>query len=243
LWSVFTISNPTSDSLDYWTYDGQANGRLFDLPAGPVNLAIGFEHRAEKIEHVQSRDNEVGNILGGGEGTGFSGRRSVTSFYAEADVPVIKPIEVQLAARYEDYSDKGFQDKARPKIGVKFRPTDWLLMRASFSESFKAPDLAYLNSATSVSLSSFQVPDPVTGTQIDQIQIVTAGNPNLEPETTDTVYAGVVFEAPRSSKLKGLELSVDYFNFHRRNVLAQLSDFYGCEASVHHQRCDCLPRL
>lgn len=221
------VANPTSDYLSYWSYDAQLSGSLFELPSGSVGIAAGFEYRSEKLEHYESYENETGNILGGSEGTSFSGQRSVTAFYAEANIPVIEAVELQIAGRFEDYSDKGFEDRIRPKIGVKFRPINWLLLRASYSESFKAPDLSYLYTEGLASFSSFQVPDPVTGTQIDQIQVVTEGNPDLQPETTDTFYAGIVIEAPRDSKLRGLEISVDYFYFDQTNVLAQLSDFYG----------------
>lgn len=221
------IQNPTSDSLQYWTYDGRASGRVFTLPAGDVSVAVGFEHTAQKWSHIQTDLNATGGILGGSESTSSRGQRSQLSIYAEANVPVFENLEVQLAARYEDYSDRGFADEARPKIGFKYRPLSWLLLRGSYSESFKAPDLAYLFTASSTSFTSFQVQDPVTGTEIDAVQIVTAGNPDLEPEVADTWYAGIVFEAPQRGFLSGFEASVEYFDLDQQDALAQLSDFYG----------------
>lgn len=222
-----SINNPTSDSLTYATYDASASGPLFDLPGGSVGLAAGIEHRSEKLEHVVTDLNATAGIVGGAEGKSAFGQRTVTSYYAELDIPVIKQVELQLAARYEDYSDKGFQNKARPKIGVKVRPVDWLILRGSYSQSFKAPDLAYLYAGGLTSFTSYQVFDPVLGQQIDQLKIVTAGNPNLRAEVTDTWYFGAVFEAPKTSWLKGLELSVDYLEFSQKDALEQLSDFYG----------------
>lgn len=221
------ISNPTTDSLQYWIYDGKASGRITDLPAGPLTLAVGFEHSSQKLVHTQTDLNATGGIVGGSEGASSKGSRSQLSIYSELNIPVIRNVEVQLAARYEDYSDVGFTDEARPKIAIKARPVDWLVLRASYSESFKAPDLAYLYTASQTSFESFQVIDPVTGTEIDQVQIVTAGNPNLRPETADMWYVGAVFEAPERTFLKGLELSVEYFDLDRRDALAQLSEFYG----------------
>ncbi len=221
------IKNPTSDSIEQWIYDGHAGGRIFDLPAGPVNAVVGFEHMAQKINHVETDLNATGGIAGGSEGTSFDGRRSVMSFYGEADIPVLKNVEVQLAGRYENYSDQGFKDSARPKIGLKVRPFNWLLLRGSYSESFKAPDLAFLYSASSTSFQAFQSTDPVTGSEIDQVQVVTAGNPDLEPETSKTYFLGAVLEAPEQGFLKGLEFSLEYFDLKQKNALAQLSDFYG----------------
>jgi iron complex outermembrane receptor protein len=225
--NFLSVSNPTSAALEYWNYDVSASGSLFDLPAGPVKLAVGAEHRSEKLANIKTDLNATGDMLGGDEGTSSWGQRSVTSIYAEADVPVVtKKVEVQLAGRYERYSDKNFEQKVRPKVGIKYRVTDWLALRASYSQSFKAPDLAYLYTAATTTFTSGKVPDPVTNTQIDQMQIVVQGNPNLKPELTDTYYAGMVIE-PQKGPFKGFEASVDWFKFKQKDLLAQLSDYYG----------------
>ncbi len=219
-----SIENPTSSSLEYRSYDFSASGSVFDLPAGAIGLSIGGEHRKEDLADVQTNLNATSNIIGGSAGTSSFGGRSVTSFYAEAVVPVTHWFEVQLAGRYEDYSDEGFNDDIRPKVGLKFRPLDWLIFRASYSESFKAPDLAYLYTGAMTTFTSSQYFDPVTGLD-DQIQIRVAGNPDLQPETTDTYYAGITLE-PQRGLLRGLSASFDYFNFKQKDLLAQLTDFY-----------------
>src|SRR5664280_272040 len=222
-----TVSNPNSASLEYWNYDVSVTGSLFELPAGPVKLAVGAEHRLEKMSNIKTDLNATGDIVGGDEGTSSFGQRDVTSVYAETDVPIIaKKVEVQLAGRFENYSDKGFAQTVRPKVGFKYRVTDWLALRGSYSKSFKAPDLAYLYTAAQTTFTSGKVPDPVTNTQIDQLQVVVQGNPDLRPELTDTYYAGLVVE-PQKWGLKGFEASVDWFDYKQKNLLAQLSDYYG----------------
>ena len=219
-----SIENPTSSSLEYRSYDVAASGSVFELPAGAVGLSIGAEHRKEELADVKTDLNATSNIVGGGAGTSSFGDRSVSSIYAEAVVPVMSWLEFQLAGRYEDYSDRGFKDDVRPKVGIKIRPLDWLILRASYSESFKAPDLAYLYTGSTTTFTSSQYFDPVTGID-DQIQIRVAGNPDLMPETTDTYYAGITLE-PQRGRLRGLTASFDYFNFKQTNLLAQLTDFY-----------------
>ena len=222
-----TIRNPTSASLEYWNYDISASGTVFQLPGGPVKLAVGAEHRLEKMENIKTDANATGDIVGGDEGTSSFGQRDVTSIYAEADIPIIaKRLEAQIAGRYEIYSDKGFDKTVRPKLGLKFHAADWLILRASYSQSFKAPDLAYLYTAATTTFTSGKVPDPVTGTTIDQLQIVVAGNRNLKPEITDTFYAGFVAE-PQKGLLKGLQGSVDWFQYRQHDLLSQLSNYYG----------------
>lgn len=219
------IENPNSASIEYRGVDFRLDGPGWDLPAGQVGFAFGGEHRQEDWENVKTDLNATGNILAGGEGTSSFGSRNLTSIYGEASIPLHEMLELQLAGRYEEYSDDGFEEKIRPKAALKFRPLDWLIFRGSYSQSFKAPDLAYLYTGGTTTFSSNTVQDPVTQTQIDQIQVRVAGNPDLEPETTDTYYAGVSVEP--EGRLEGLSISADYFNFKQTNLLAQISDFYG----------------
>ncbi len=221
------VENPNASTIEYRGVDFRLDGPLTgaDLPGGQIGVAIGGEHRREDFEDIATDLNATGMILGGSEGTSSAGSRDLTSFYAEVSLPIHEMLEVQLAGRYEEYSDDGFEKKVRPKVAFKFRPIDWLIIRGSYAESFKAPDLAYLYNAGTTTFSSNQVFDPVTQDQIDQIQVKSGGNLNLQPETTDTYYVGISLEP--EGRLEGLSLSVDYFNFQQSNLLAQLSDFYG----------------
>jgi iron complex outermembrane receptor protein len=219
------IENPNSSSLEYKSYDISASGSLWQLPAGPIGVSVGAERRMEDLADVQTDLNATSNIVGGSAGTSSFGSRDVTSVFAEVNVPLTRWFEFQVAGRYEDYSDKGFKDEARPKVGFKFRPLDWLILRGSYSESFKAPDLAYLYTGSTNTFTSSQYFDPVTG-ESNQIQIRVAGNPNLMPETTDTYYVGLSLE-PQKGFLRGLNVSVDFVKFEQSNLLAQLTDFYS----------------
>ena len=229
--NFLAIDNPNSASLEYTMYDFQASGTVVELPAGPLGLAFGAEHRKEDFANVKSDLNATSNIVGGSSGSSSYGSRDITSFYAEANIPVLKglpfvdKLEFALAGRFETYSDEGFVEKVRPKIGMKYKVNDWLAFRGSYSEAFKAPDMAYLYTSSQTSFTSTKVFDPVTSTNLLQLQIVTAGNPELKPENTDVWYAGVVFEGQKS--LEGLTASVDWFRFEQDGLIAQLSDFYG----------------
>lgn len=227
-----TVDNPNQAYLEYRSFDVAATGSVFEsLPAGAIGLAVGAEHRQEKFGNVKSDLNATGNVLGGSEGTSSYGNRELSAIYVEAQVPLLKnapgvrSLELQLAGRYEDYSDDGFARQVRPKVGLMYRPLEWLILRGSFAKSFKAPDMAYLYTASQTSFTSSQILDPVTGSEIDQLQIVTGGNPLLKPELTDTYYAGITI-AP-TGRLDGLNISVDWFEFKQTDLLAQLSDFYG----------------
>jgi len=217
-------NNPTSTKFTANLYDVSTSGTLFDLPAGEVGAAVGLEFRTESISDVRTLENENGNVVGGSEGFGFEGKRNVTSAYAELSIPLLKndrlgTAEAQLAARYEDYSDFGTTTK--PKVAVSWKPTKWLMMRASYSESFKAPDLAFLYTRGSVSFTANQIFDPRRpDVPSAQIKTLGRGNPGLQPEETETTFLGVVFEIPKGP-LKGLSFDVSYFSFDQTNLITR----------------------
>ena len=215
----YSGTNPTKTRFSAELYDVSVSGNLFALPAGNIGAAVGAEYRSEKLVDVRTLENESGNVVGGSEGFGYSGNRQVTSAYAELKVPVLKSLELQLAARWEDYSDFGRTTK--PKVAAGWRPAKWLMVRGSFSQSFKAPDLAYLYQTGSVSFTPNQIFDPRRPDQpSSQIKTVGRGNPDLQPEETNTTYAGIVVDVP-GGIFKGLSFDVGYFRFDQKNLITR----------------------
>ncbi|MGJ3242716.1 MAG: TonB-dependent receptor plug domain-containing protein [Opitutales bacterium] len=219
----YTGENPQTGKWEVRSYSAEAAGEIFQLPAGPVGLALGTEFREEAFDDVRTLANETGDIVGGSEGFGVQGDREVLAAFAEVSLPVTSMIELQGAARFEDYSDFGTTTK--PKIAAKFRPFDFLLLRASFGQSFKAPDLPFLFSAGSVSFTPQSFADPKRpGDPPTQLKTIGQGNPDLGPEETDTTYVGISFEPGEdilNGWLDGLILSVDWFEFDQENLITR----------------------
>lgn len=212
-----TINNPVSSRYEVYSFDFSIGGVAFELPAGAVGIAFGGEYREERLSDFRTALNETGQIVGGSEGSSVFGSRNVTAFFAEAAVPVLPNLEVQLAARFEDYSD--FGNTTKPKISAMFRPIPSVILRAAYSESFLAPNLPYLFTSQSTSFTASTLPDPRrpddTALQIKQLG---GGNPDLQPEETETIYFGVAF-SPDNGPLQGLFVSVDYFIFDSTNLI------------------------
>jgi iron complex outermembrane recepter protein len=163
--------------------------------------------------------------VGGSQGANTFGDRRVYSAYAEVGIPIHDLVEVQLAARYEDYSDFGTTTK--PKVAVKFRPMEEVIFRASYGESFLAPNLPFLYTTQSVSFSPQFLQDPLRPNDSrQQIRQLGGGNPDLQPEETEVTYAGVVvspFSRRRGALLQTLTFNVDYFKFDQTNLIDSLS--------------------
>ena len=95
-----------------------SSGEVFDLPAGSVGMVVGFEYRDESF--IDDRDPRLDGTIKFTDvsGTTFPyisdvanssptadsrGDRQVTSLYTELQIPVLSNLDVQLAARYEDF--------------------------------------------------------------------------------------------------------------------------------------------
>jgi iron complex outermembrane receptor protein len=143
--------------------------------------------------------------------------RQVLSAFSEVLVPIVgkknrlplvRALEVSAAARYERFDT--FGETVKPKYGLGWRLTDGLLVRASYNESFRAPNLVQSNTSP-LQRSVTGVSDPyrseVTGLITDgstNRTVFRQGNNTLKPEEADTVSIGVVLEVP---KVKGLTIT------------------------------------
>jgi len=219
------ITNPNYDDFEVRSADISASGPVFTLPAGEVGLAIGAEVRTEKLQNIGTQLNRDGQIVGGSTGSDTVGDRRLYSYYAELSLPLHKKLEVQAAVRHEDYSDFGTTTK--PKLAAVFRPIPELLLRASYGESFLAPNLAFLYTSQSTSFSPNALLDPLR--PLDprvQIRQLGGGNPNLQPEETEVLYGGIViqpFAGRKDSLFRELSFGVDYFDFQQTNLLRALN--------------------
>jgi iron complex outermembrane recepter protein len=214
------INNPVESTYQVSTVDLSAGGTIADTPWGPVGVAVGFEYREEELDDRRSFLNISGNVVGGSEGSSVFGSRDVYAFFTEFSLPLGPMVELQVAGRHEDYSD--FGSASKPKIALKFRPTDSVLLRASFGESFLAPNLPFLYSAQSTSFSSGFLADPLRPSDPPtQIKQLGGGNPDLGPEETTAYYFGATWEP--SGKLQGFFASVEYFMFDSENLISRLS--------------------
>ena len=197
------------------TYNAQADGALFTLPGGEVKLAVGAQERRETFEAATLSMTSAAR-----QSVSRTGpfRRTVTAGFLEIRAPVVGPdnalplvrrLEVSLAARTERYSDVG--ETTNPKVGVVWAPGSALTLRATYGRSFRAPSLK-------------QVFDPQDGgaTFLPQagvnklVLLRFGGNPNLTPETAESWTAGADFV---SRRWPGLRLSATWFDTQFRNQI------------------------
>jgi len=231
--SLFVTSNSTAKDN---VYDGEvsATGSLFDLAYLPVvrgepqsvSLAFGGEWRHEQLINNPDTTNYVVIPV---SSTPFNAGRPVTSEFVELDAPIAgKYLELQAAVRHDNYNQ--FGGTTNPKFAAVAQPLSFLKVRASYSQSFKAPDLGQLYNAPLTTYSSTQTIDPLNPLVPAQAYAqLTGGNPNLKPEKGKVDYVGGVIDL--DSVVKGLSFSLDHYAISLSNVISTFSTPAQLESS------------
>lgn len=202
---------------------------LFELPGGPVGMAFGLEARREtqkddRDENVDGTFTFVDRVTGATNLSNVSavspnpdtfGSREVFSTYIEFAVPLVSPemniplvyqLDMQLAGRYEHYSD--FGSVAKPKVAVAWDVVPGVRVRGSYSQGFRAPNLEQTNATQYARLASgtdyVRCEADLRAGRIANFaacaqntsgaSLLVAGNPDLEPEESTNSSYGLVLQ-------------------------------------------------
>jgi outer membrane receptor protein involved in Fe transport len=184
--SVSYTTGREGESKHYFA-DVKATGELFEMDSGTVQMAVGAEVRREEFSDKWDEQTESGAILGIC-GVSAEGDRNLKSAYAELSVPAMEELELQLAGRYDHYSD--FGGTFNPKLGLRWQPRSDFLLRASAGTGFKAPALHELYSGDIDSFESLID----GGNLVSDIPTTITGNPNLEAEESRSLNLGFVWD-------------------------------------------------
>ena len=186
-----------------------ANGSLAKINGRSLDIAVGVQARKEKSRGIYS--DLLLSGFGGfiGPARNYSYNRSVKSAFIEGNYELVDGLNINAAARYEDYG--GFNTTA-PKLAVNWRVIPQISLRGSLSRAFQAPAIAN-GSAGLISTGVGNITDPRDGTTTFRT-IATYGNPNLKPQTAEVFNFGATFlPVPK------MRLSVDVWQFKYKNQI------------------------
>jgi outer membrane receptor protein involved in Fe transport len=156
---AFITKDATSiERLGQTQVQGQVNGELFDLGAGPVQLALLANYRKNTYSFSPDFDLTAssgfapgGNIEGVVNTLGLAKTGvSVKEIAAQIDIPLLadkpffKELAIGAAGRLSDYSTTGSVKSF--EIDGRWRPFDALLVRGSFQRAVRAPNIGELYS-------------------------------------------------------------------------------------------------
>lgn len=222
----------------------RVNGKLIDLPAGPVYIAAGVDYRKETLAVTA----DANSIIDPATGTGlwnngvtvnpFSQGRHIEAGFLEVKLPVtsarqhipgLYTMDLDVAVRHEKYSDIGQEKPTVPKASLRWLPfNDEFLIRATYAKSFSAPTLYSLfgpaSSGATPSLGGIAAYDSSgqpLGVNFAPIQGAqqNGSNPNLLPSHAKSFNVGFVY-SPKA--LRGFSVSADYFRIKESDLVGAL---------------------
>jgi len=224
---LFTAQDASNTNMK--NYTANISGDVVELPAGMIGFAAGYEKR------WQSGFDQPDAFISAGLSSGnarqpTSGRYDVEEMYLELAIPLLadmafaQNLDLELATRYSDYSN--FGDTTNSKVGIKWRVNADLLVRATYSESFRAPSITELFRGAADNFGSLVDPCnggaaanpgkpgcagiPATYNQPGpQIRSTVGGNENLQAEEGESKTYGLVYNP---SWADGLSMTFDMFD-------------------------------
>ncbi len=234
----FGTANTSQASLDYvyrtltedigisqHAVSANVRGQLADLWAGPLAVAAGVEYRKDATSVLHD---PLSNVFAYFQnfGADYTGDQEVYEGYVEAELPLLKDVafaktlSLNAAARYTHYDISGVGgynqapasnsfDPTTWKVGVVWEPTDWMRLRFTTSEDFRAPTFSEMFQASASTFGSITNPFRPAGSPAEFPVQLTGGNPTIGPETGRTTTVGMVLQPSFAPRFR---FSLDYYD-------------------------------
>lgn len=212
---------PRIGESDVRSWDFNITGDVFNLPAGAVKAVFGGEWRSEDIFDRPALIAQQGGVTTLGA-TEAAADRSQYATYAEFNLPLTEQLDAITALRYDHYSD--FGGDVNPKVSLRYRATDDLILRASWSTGFRAPSLSELGAGTSlgsnyIDCGSGKPYNGLCGTfgaQAGELEYdqETLGNKDLDAENSEAVNFGLSWNLTED-----LNLTLDYWRYDHTDIV------------------------
>ena len=166
----------------------------------------------------------VSDVMNSSPTADNSGSRNVTSLFTEFAIPVLDTLDIQLALRYENFSDVG--STTVPKIAFGWRPTEWFLLRGSWSEAFRAPNLITVNESLVVrnntnddwlcqyAQDNSDLPEAEDLDCSYSMQRRARGSEDLEPEKSENSSIGIVL-----TPIENLTMTIDFWQIKKEDTI------------------------
>jgi len=285
--NFFGVGNVSDAARSYLLQNSVARGRItqfvanaflsgdtrnfFNLPGGPVGIAVGAEYRRETASYSQDDYTKAGltfyNAIPDLDAPAFE----VKEIFGELRLPILKDVPffheltISGAARYASY--KGNAGSVWAYNGnIEWSPVRDIRFRANYSRAVRAPTLTDLytafgqnyelitdpcanysanpGSTRATNCAAAGVPAGFNYTYKGSLGYLSGGNADLKVETSDSYTIGTVI-TPRW--VPGLSLTVDWFDINVNNSIATLdaqSVIDACydQASINNQFCGLFQR-
>lgn len=237
----------SKQAVVFVTGDLTESGFMVPGTSNGASVVLGLEYRKDKLVFEPDQGFISGDGAGQGGATApVSGSLDVNEFFGEFSLPLLEDasfaesLTLDLGYRYSDYSTGKTTDTY--KIAVDWSVTDDFKIRGSFQSATRHANIRELFVPQSFGLFNADE-DPCAGAtptytqaqcalqgvsadrygtiadspagQYNQLQ---GGNPDLDPEDSETKSFGVIF-----SPVEGLDVALDYFNITLEKAIGTIS--------------------
>lgn len=225
---TFTVDVTRESETELALWDVKfSNPEVFDWYAGSIGMAAGAEYRYESYQDIRDPllsgavpqyDQLTGaflsesNVMGTSSTPSAKGSRNVLSIFAELDIPLHETLNMQVAGRYEKFSDVG--SVLKPKVALGWSPHEIIQLRAAYAEGFRAPNLPQVVE-DGVGRSNTRY-DPLLDQRYGVLEI-RGGNENLRPEESTHYSYGLVI-----SPDKNWMVSIDFWDIEQKGIVGVL---------------------
>ena len=135
--------------------EGYISGDLFQMPAGPLGIAVGAHYQTDEINDVPGEQTLADNSWGLSSAGITKGDQTTKAVFGEVNVPILtdkkgfQDLTLTASTRYTDVDTYGSGNTY--KVGLNWDITDSVKLRASRGTSFRTPALfeLYLADETS----------------------------------------------------------------------------------------------
>ncbi len=214
-----------------------------------LGLALGMEFRDESLTYSPDSGYQSGDGAGqGGPSTATQGSYHVMDYFIEVNLPILEDkflaeeLVFEGAYRFSDYSTDNQTNTY--KLGLNWKLNDQMRIRSSLQHAVRSPNLGELYDSQGLQLFDWD-DDPcsgttptssladctltgVTSTQYGNILASPAGqynqygggNPDLDPESSDTVSIGLVFTP---DFIDNFSIAFDYFDISVDDAIDEIS--------------------
>jgi iron complex outermembrane recepter protein len=223
---------------------GNITGDLFNIGDRTAGFAAGVEYRKYEGEFDPDPLRQTGESQDS-FASPVSANYDVTEVYGEFNFPVLATLDLTAALRWSDYST--FGSATTGKVGFRFQPIEDLVLRGTYSQGFRAPNLGELYGLTQFGPTVTDPCGPTRDAATDpyvvdatnglnttpletacraqgvpnqfeqantQITTFTGGNPDLDPEQSDSFSLGAVYSpgwAENLSWSRKLDFELGYY--------------------------------
>lgn len=208
---VARTAYPSVDGVNVDHYTNQAPSVELHLVWPPftisdrdVRIVSGATFRNERFELASSYAPNV------------TAHRQVRSVFGGIRVQLLQDLAVDLAARYDNYSD--FGDTANPKLSLLWNTSDQVSVHISYGTAFKAPTLYSLHAPQFAQIVQVTTPASTRGSL--NTLLIDGGNVSLTPEHARSVDVGFTY---RPESVPGLRIEVSEVDTQYKDRIDQLS--------------------